>query len=119
MNEQLLAEIKGAYKALRLRPVRGFFFIHRKRYDLACPMVALALSRGIVSRADPDRLEKGDFTPVLEKFASEFTMSWVCGFSDGFDRQSQRSFDPEYLSGYEFGERVALEILPGESALGV
>jgi hypothetical protein len=119
MNEQLLAEIKEAYKALRLRPVRGFFFIHRKRYDLACPMVALALSRGIVSRADPDRLEKGDFTPVLKKFATEFTMPWVCGFSDGFDRQSQRSFDLNYLIGYEFGERVALEILPGESALGV
>jgi hypothetical protein len=119
MNQQLLAEIKGAYKALRLRPIRGFFFIHRKRYDLACPMVALALARGIVNRDDPDRLEKGDFTPVLEKFATEFSMPWVRGFSDGVDRQCQSSFDSKYLSGYEFGGRVAQEILPGESALGL
>jgi hypothetical protein len=117
MNEQaLLAEIKVAYKAQRLRPLRGFWFIHRKRYDLACPVVALALHRGVVNRDDPDRLEK-DCAAVGEWASAVFGRKWAQGFMDGFDRQTEREDAPEYLKAYGLGVALAQDILPGESAV--
>jgi hypothetical protein len=114
MNErELLAEIKAAYKAQRLRPLRGFWFIHRRRYDLACPMVALALHRGVVTRDDPDRLEK-DCAAVGEWASAVFGTRWVQGFMDGFDRQTEGDDSPEYLGAYGLGAALAEDILPGE-----
>jgi hypothetical protein len=117
-NQELLEEIKMAYRVHRLRPIRGFWFIHRKRYDFACPMLALALSRGIVDRADPDRLEK-DATAVCEWASSVFGNLWLQGFFDGFDRQTEKDNASEYLKGYSLGTALANDILPGELPLGL
>lgn len=120
MNEQeLLAQLKTAFRLQRLRPVRGVWFLRRKRYDMACPLTALLLHRGLLDRSDSDALEKGDLSSALDELAKEFSMPWLQGFSDAFDRQMARTSEPAYLTGYKFGERVAQEILPGESPLGL
>lgn len=48
----LLGEIQAADKDHGLRPVREGFFTHGQ-VVLACPLIALAIHRGVVNRADP------------------------------------------------------------------
>jgi hypothetical protein len=113
MNRQLLDEIKTAFKAHSLRPIRRRFFMHGRRYDSACPLVALAIHRGVVDRSDPAVARDAADNPVVEWAAKTFGEEWSWGLCDGFDGQTERINDPPYLDGYAFGRALALEILPG------
>jgi hypothetical protein len=120
MNEQdLLAEIKAAYKAQRLRPVRGFYYVKGKGYDSACPIVALAFARGIVSKADADLSTEDAALAALEWAAEQFGEDWVKGLLDGFDRQTERMTKRAYQDAYELGGKLADQILPGELPFGL
>jgi hypothetical protein len=109
----LLEEIKAAYKAHRLRPIRRCFFLRGKRYDSACPVVALAIHRGVVDRHDPAIAKDAADNPAVEWAAQTFGEEWSWGFVDGFDRQTERIDDPAYREGYDLGAALAQEILPG------
>jgi hypothetical protein len=108
----ILDEIKTAYKALRLRPICRRFFVHGKRYDSACPMVALAIHRGAVDRNDPAIAKDAADNPAVEWAAQTFGEEWSWGFVDGFDWQTERTADPAYLEGHRLGALLAQEILP-------
>jgi hypothetical protein len=107
-----LDEIKAAYKAHRLRPIRPCYFIHGKRYDSASPLVALGVHRGAVDRNDPSVAKDAADNPAVEWAAQTFGEEWSWGFVDGFDLQTERIDDPEYLEGFRLGELLAQEILP-------
>src|SRR5207248_3947039 len=109
----LLDEIRAAYKAHRLRPVRRVFYLPGKRYASACPLVALALHRGVVDPDDPAVTRDAADNPAVEWAAETFGEEWSWGLVDGFDRQSQRIDDPDYRDGYELGAALAREMLPG------
>ena len=109
----LLEDIKTAYKAHRLRPVRRVFYLPGKRYAWACPLVALALHRGVVGRDDPAIARDAADNPAVEWAAQTFGEEWSWGLVDGFDRQGQRIHDPDYRKGYDLGVALAREILPG------
>ena len=118
-NQELLDEIKAAYRVHRLRPIRGFFFQARKRYALACPLVALAIYRGVVDRNDPEIAKDAADNRAVEWGAQTFGEEWSWGFVDGFDRHTEKIDDPDYLEGYNFGAALAQEILPGDLPLGL
>jgi hypothetical protein len=118
-DQELLAEIKLAYKTHRLRPIHGFFYIRRGDCTFACPLVALAIHRGIMDGVEPGfefhggALDAGSIE-AIEWAAAHFGEKWVTGFLAGFDRQDESSNDEKYLEGYGFGEVLAQEILPNE-----
>jgi hypothetical protein len=115
-DQELLAEIKLAYKTHGLRPIHGFFFIRRGDYTFACPLVALAISRGIMEGVEPGfefiggALDAGSIE-AIEWASQQFGEEWVTGFLAGFDGQDESSNDEKYVEGYGFGEALAQEIL--------
>jgi hypothetical protein len=116
MQRNLLEEFKEAYTALRLRPIRGFFFIRRDGVDYACPLVAHAMRRGLIEGIDPGvDLPGGGIDCAIEaaeRAAKQFGEGWVKGFLDGFDGQPVRTDDPAYSEGFASGEELAEDILP-------
>jgi hypothetical protein len=117
VNQSLIDEIKLAYKVHRLRPIRGFFFIKRENADFSCPLVALAIHRGVVHRLAPGfefvggAVDAGAIVAV-EWAARTFGKAWVQGFLDGFDGQPERDNEAKYQEGYTLGVALGLEILP-------
>jgi hypothetical protein len=116
---ELIDEIKTAYKLHGLRPMRGLFFWPGKRYDFACPLVALAIHRGVVKRDDPDLARDDAANAAVEWAAQTLGEEWTLGFLDGFDRQSKRLDNREYDDGFDIGVALAYDILPGAAALGL
>ena len=116
MNTELLAEIKLAYKTHGLRPIRGFFFIRRGNNNFACPLVALAIHRGIMNGVEPGFEFEGGAVDAgsIEAIAKQFGDQWVKGFLAGFDGQPVGDSDDKYQEGFGFGEVLAQEILPNE-----
>jgi hypothetical protein len=107
---KLLPEIRDAYEALGLRPIRRHFYIHDQGGDFACPLVALALHRGVTDRDDPDLARDDGFNLAVEWAAQQFGESWVIGFLDGFDGDPQNHVDPAYLSGCRLGALAAEQL---------
>ena len=103
----LLTEIRDAYEALGLRPIRRHFFIHDQGGDFACPLVALALRRGVTDRDDPDLARDDGFNLAVKWASQQFGEEWVIGFLDSFDGDPQNRVDPAYLDGSRFGATVA------------
>ena len=95
-------EIKTAYQVQNLRPIRGFFL----RNDFACPIVALAIHRGVVKRDDP--IADG---VALQWAVETFGRGWVKGFLDGFDGQTRSIDDPAYPNGFAVGNRLVQAFL--------
>jgi hypothetical protein len=114
----LLDEIRVAYQAHRLTPVRKTFFFESGRVAYACPLVALAVHRGAVGRADPALALDGAANPALDWAAGEFGDGWAWGFPDGFDGRTSALADPGYLDGYRQGALAAQETLAGAGAPG-
>jgi hypothetical protein len=112
MNDALLEEIKLAYEAQNLKPIRRFFLLHDEQGDFACPFVALALHRGQVDRSDPDVAIDGGANAALEAAAKEFGEAWTLGFLDGFDGQEPRKNDPDFLAGHALGLEAARQLSP-------
>jgi hypothetical protein len=84
MNDAtLLDEIKAAYRTQHLVPVRNKFFFEADGVAYACPLVALAVHRGAVGRADPDLALHGAANPALDWAAGEFGDSWAWGLYGG------------------------------------
>jgi hypothetical protein len=116
MNDALLDEIRLAYQAHNLRPLRETFFYHGKRLDYACPLTALAIHRGAVDRADPG-LELDQATnPVFDWACKEFGLGWVWGFLDGFDGRPVALDDPAYREGHALGVSAGTLIVPRRSS---
>jgi hypothetical protein len=104
MNDAtLLGEIRAAYQAHRLVPVRQTFFFEAGGVAHACPLVALAIHRGAVGRDNPDL--------ALDGAAGEFGDGWAWGFLNGFDGKGKALAGRDYLRGYGQGARVAQALL--------
>jgi hypothetical protein len=112
MNDTLLEEIKLAYQAQNLKPIRRLFFLHDEGGDFACPLVAIALHRGLVDRTDPDIAIDGGANAALEAAARLFGEAWTIGFLDGFDGQTQAKTDTDYLRGHALGLEAARQLSP-------
>lgn len=112
-QQALMAEIKTAYASLAMRPIRDNYYVHDDEGDYGCPMTVLALSRGVVDRSNPEYLEKSGAS-ISEWACKEFSNLWVQGFLSGYDRGEYKatSRPPLYCDGYDFGKRLAREILP-------
>jgi hypothetical protein len=106
-------EIRAAYQAHRLTPVRKSFFVRAGGCSFACPLVALAIHRGAVGGADPDLSLDGAANPVLGWAAGEFGDPWAWGSLDGFDGRPAALADPDYLGGHRQGALAAREVLAG------
>lgn len=107
-TSNLLREILAAYNAQQLRPIRGTFF----RDGFACPVVALALYQGVVSRDDPDLTLERAANPALDWACAEFGEAFVFGLLDGFDGKAANRIDPLYLSGFDLGTTLANRLFP-------
>jgi hypothetical protein len=117
MNNPLLDEIRLAYMTQNLRPIRRFFCLHDENGDFACPLVALAIHRGVVDRSDPGIEIDGGANLALDWAASQWGEAWTIGFLDGFDGLTKSKADQEYLSGYELGFAAAMQICPCDPPL--
>jgi hypothetical protein len=115
---ELLEEIKRAYEAGNLRPARELFYYQPPGapFAFACPLVALALYRKVVSRDDPNLdLQTGE-NPAAEWACQELGEMFAVGFMDGFDGHDKGRYDSAYLEGNLMGTLLAQEILPEETA---
>jgi hypothetical protein len=112
MNDTLLKEIIAAFRHRKLQPIRRLFFLHDDTGDFACPLVAIALHRGLVDRTDPDIAIDGGANAALEAIARIFGEEWTIGFLDGFDGQVQAKNDPDYLRGHALGLEAARQLSP-------
>jgi hypothetical protein len=114
VNDALVQEIRLAYQSQKLQPIRRFFFLHDDSGDFACPLLALAVYRGQVDRADPRIELDGGANPALEWAAQTFGEAFAIGLLDGFDGQQQAKDDPDpdYLRGYALGVAAALQLNP-------
>lgn len=117
MDAELLEEIKLAYQAHKLQPIRRFFFLKDDSGDFACPLVALAVHRGQVDRADPGVAIDGGANAALEAAAKAFGEDWTLGFLDGFDGQEQRKNGSDYLDGFTVGQAAAQQLCPRDPAV--
>ncbi len=108
----LLQEIKAAYQAQQLRAIRGTFFTPK---DFACPIVALALHRGVVKRDDPDLSLDRAANPAFDWACEEFGEDFVFGLLDGADGMAAKCSDPLYLDGFRLGEQAAALLLPADA----
>jgi hypothetical protein len=100
MNKALIHEMQEAYRSHKLRPIPGTFLLD----DFACPLTALAISRGVVDKNDPDLGLDQEKNPVFAWASDEFGAAWVHGFVNAFDDEDKTSDDPEYVAGYTLGE---------------
>ena len=112
MNNDLLAEIVAAYQAQNFKPLRRMFCLHEKGVDQVCPLVALAVNRGVVDRADPSIEIDGGANAALEWSAKTFGEEFTIGLLDGFDGQEQAKNDPDYVDGHELGVAAAKQLSP-------
>ncbi len=87
MNNLLLDEIRAAYKANNLSPIRCTYFLPGS----ACPLTVLAISRGIVEKNDPKLELNEENNPVFAWACEEFGEMWVYGFVNGFDEKKKRT----------------------------
>ena len=111
MNDtaSLLREILAAYDAQRLRAIRGTFFT---KQGFACPTVALALHRGVVSKDDPALSLDRAANPAFDWACTEFGEDFTFGLLDGFDGKAANRIDPLYLSGFDLGTTLANRLFP-------
>lgn len=112
MNEPLLLEIRLAFQTQNLVPIRKFFCLHEGGVDFACPLVALALHRGQVDRADPGIELDGGANAALAAAAKAFGEDWTIGFLDGFDAMTKAKDTPDYLAGHALGLEAAQQLSP-------
>jgi hypothetical protein len=112
VNDALLQEILAAYDG-DLWPVRGTFLVG----CFACPLAALAIHRGVVSKNDP-RLELDeDGNPAFAWACDEFGEDWVEGFVTGFDGEERSVDEPAYVAGHECGAMALEQLFPREAPL--
>lgn len=109
-TDKLLEETLLAYDAKQLRPMRGTFF----KDGFACPIVALALHRGVVSRDDPDLSLERAANPAFDWACEEFGEDFTFGLLDGFDGKPAKCSDPLYLDGFSLGEKTAVLLFSGD-----
>ena len=116
MNDVLLNEIKTAYERLGMACIRRCFYLHEESGDSACPLVVLALARGVVDKDDPGIRIDGGGNLVLDYFSSQFSESWLYGYLDAFDsvENCTRNLDRAYMDGFAFGEKARQELSPSE-----
>lgn len=112
MKNELLAEIVAAYQTQNFKPIRRMFCVHEKGVDHVCPLVALAIHRGVVDRADPSIEIDGGANAALDWAAKTFGEEFTIGLLDGFDGQVQAKTDPDYVDGHELGVAAATQLLP-------
>jgi hypothetical protein len=118
---ELLQEIRDAYQTFGLKPTRSSFFIKRKRGGFACPLTALALSRGAVTRKSAYLGLDTAFNPAYVWACNELGGDWTSGFMDAVDGREKAGDEPEYLEGFAAGEPVAQDLfepLPPQQAEG-
>ena len=111
-DDLLLAEIKLAYQSQGLRPIRRMFCLHEKGVDHVCPLVALAVHRGVVDRADPAIEIDGGANAALDWAANLWGEDFVIGLLDGWDAQNIGKAEQEYLDGYGLGHAAAQQLSP-------
>jgi len=117
VNTSLLVEIVTAYEMQGFKPIRRIFTLHEKGIEHVCPIVALAVHRGVVDRADPAIQIDGGANAALEWAAGQWGESFVIGLLDGFDGQEQARPDPFYLEGHELGVAAAQQLAPRDPDL--
>jgi hypothetical protein len=108
--QELVHEIKQAYKARNMRPTRDEFFYRTKPANYACPLTALALFRGAVKKGAPYLNLNFSGNPVYVWACAEFGEHFVNGFLCGVDGEEDGVFPPEYAEGYAAGSLVAQDL---------
>lgn len=111
MNDALLDEMVAAF-ADDLRPIRRFFCLHEEGVTWVCPLVALAIRRGVVDRADPEIEIDGGANAALEWAAIQWGEDFVIGLLDGFDGRGLAKTVLEYVDGHALGVKAAQQLLP-------
>lgn len=107
-----LDEIVAAYQQQNLKPIRRMFCIHEMGVDHVCLLVALAVHRGVVDRADPGIEIDGGANSALDWAAGLWGDDFVIGLLDGFDGREQAKYDRDYLEGHELGVAAAHHLSP-------
>jgi hypothetical protein len=115
MNDALLEEISLAYHAHDLRPIRGFFCLNEGGVDYACPIVCLAVHRGVTGKADPDWTKDVTAVTAVEWAARTLGDDFTIGLLDGFDGHKQARDGPEYLQGFALGVAAARQLSPRDT----
>ena len=111
MNDALLDEMVAAF-ADDLRPIRRFFCLHEEGVTWVCPLVAIAIRRGVVDRADPGIEIDGGANAALDWASDLWGFDLVVGILDGFDGREPAKTDPDYLDGHELGVAAAQQLSP-------
>ena len=112
MKDELLAEIVAAYQTTDFKPIRRIFTLLEKGIDHVCPLVALAVHRGVVDRADPAIEIDGGANSALDWAAGLWGDDFVIGILDGWDGQERGRNAPDYVEGHELGVAAAQRLSP-------
>lgn len=112
MNNPLLDEIKLAYQTQTLRPIRRLFSFSEKGMDYVCPLVALAVHRRVVDRADPGNVVDGGANTALDWADNTFGEDFAIGLMDAWDGRENARNNPQYQAGYALGVEAAQELNP-------
>lgn len=117
MNNPLLAEIVAAYQTHNFKPLRRMFCFHEKGVDHVCPLVCLAVQRGVVDRADPSIEIDGGANAALEWSAKTFGEEFTIGLLDGWDGQEMAKNTLDYIEGHGLGVEAAKQLSPHDPAV--
>jgi hypothetical protein len=112
-----LTEIVAAYQAQDFKPIRRIFTLHAKGVDHVCPLVALAIHRGVVDRADPGIEIDGGANLALSWGSDLWSFEFVVGILDGWDGQEQAKDIHDYVEGYQLGVAAAQQLSPLDPGL--
>lgn len=112
MNDALLDEMKLAFRTLNLKPIRRCFFLHEDGVDYACPVVCLAIHRGVTEKSDPDLANDEAANIALEWASKTFGEDFIWGLLSAWEGQEKVKDDPDYLRGYELGIEAAQLLSP-------
>lgn len=108
----LLQEIVLAFQTQKLQPIRRRFCLHEGGVTFACPLVALAIHRGMVGRTDPGIEIDGGANLALDWAAGTFGEDFTVGVLDGFDGRRKAKADLDYVEGHDLGVAVARQLSP-------
>ncbi len=117
MNDALLDEIKVAYQAQNLVPIRRCFFRQENGVDYACPITCLAIHRGVATKDDSDLAKDKADNLALEWASQTFGEDFIWGVISAWDGQEMVKDDPEYLDGYALGLAAVEQLCPRDYAV--
>ena len=112
MNDDLLETIKLAFETASFVPIRRCFFLREGSINFACPIVTLAVYRGVTDKNDPNLGNDEAANIALEWASSVFGEEFIWGLLSAWDAEKKVKNEPDFNAGYDLGLEAAKTLMP-------